>query len=146
MVLRQKLILAALMFSLISLGCKNNKDSNAFSEDQILTMLNNFYTEYITVNSKFPVDYDKVSTLKNEFCTARLIHDLENQGYDYDPFLNAQDSDTSWLNSLEILKDPVSKDLYVVSYTDSFTKKKVIVKLIVVKIKDEYKIYSIQAL
>lgn len=80
-------------------------------------MLREFYTLYITENSKVS-DFDAaaVKNIKNKYVTERLIMELEKAILDYDPFLNAQDCETSWIKTLEIHPDTTLENTWEVSY------------------------------
>ena len=123
------------------LNCKNTPAQNEYSEEQIVNMLKNFYTGYITENSKIPENKEKLDSIKNEYCTTKLLNYIQKQFLerviDYDPFLNAQMIDTRMLETLTIKKDSVKNNLYYVSYTYGGLNT---IKLTVVKEKDCYKI------
>ena len=107
-------------------------------------MLKSFYTSYITQFSKDEPFEPKLDSIKKIYCTSRLIKEIKaktsNGEIDWDILINAQDSDTSYLNSLKIKLDPEIENLYHISYGDSRFKEKVRINLIVVKEKEVYKI------
>lgn len=61
-----------------------------------------FYSSYITEFSKFPPDMDKLQALKQKYCTAELLGRLANAELDADPFLNVQDFDAAWAETLTV--------------------------------------------
>lgn len=80
-------------------------------------MLREFYTLYITENSKVG-DFDAVAVknIKSKYMTGRLLTKLEKTMWDYDPFLHAQDCETSWIKTLEIHPDTTRENTWEVSY------------------------------
>ena len=130
-------IVAVLSFTSQYAQCQNRND-----EKEVLKLLNEFYHKYITENSKVPLDEVRINSIKAKYCTSRLINRIKNQRLDYDPFLNAQDCDITWLETLVVNKG-ITQNQYIVSYKDNFTKNDVIIKLNVVKQGGSFKIDSI---
>lgn len=80
-------------------------------------MLREFYTLYIAENCKAgDFDVTAVRNIKNKYVTDKLLMKLDEAMLDYDPFLNAQDCDESWIKTLEITHIPNSDDIYQISY------------------------------
>lgn len=127
-------------------NCKSVQSPDKSSDDQILAMLKSFYTSYITEVAESGND-KTLETVKSKYCSDNLLRkiktQIENEELDYDPFINAQDSDKAWLKTLSITKDPHKLNIFVVSYTDNYTGKPVTVKLSVIKFKGLYKIDAI---
>jgi len=128
-----------MLFSAYS--CQSNQPGS--TDEQIISMLKDFYTAYIIENAKMPTDYEKINSMKKNYCTANLLNKIEKEEFDYDPFLNAQDSNIEWLNTLTVKKDIKNDNLYKVSYKDTFSGTQVLIKLIVIKEKESYKINAI---
>ena len=133
------LTLGVMLLNIIS--CQSNQPHS--TEEQKIGMLKEFYTSYITANEKIPLDFAKIDSVKKEYCTANLLSKIKKKKLDYDPFLKAQDSNIKWLKSLSVEKDSKEKNLYHVTYTDSFSGKKIIIDLIVIKKNESYKIDDI---
>jgi hypothetical protein len=119
--------------------------SNA-DEEQVVNMLTDFYTGYITIIAKGPMDFeDKLIALKEKCCTKKLLdkvaEDFKNE-LDYDPFINAQDSDVAWLKTLSVVKEPQKENTYSVSYRSNDTTK-VVIHLRVIKQDSSFKIDGI---
>jgi hypothetical protein len=113
-------------------------------------MLKEFYTTYISEIGKKRgnnerINWEKINAIPKEYCTVRLLKEIENdKELDYDPFINAQDADLKSLKTLSIKKNIEVPNGYVVTYGDSFGKEEVsIIKVVVVKEKDGYKIDSV---
>ena len=122
------------------------KSQSNSDEEQVVNMLTDFYTGYITIIAKGPVDYeDKLIALKEKCCTKKLLdkiaEDFKNE-LDYDPFINAQDSDVAWLKTLSVVKEPQTENTYSVSYRNNDTTK-VVIHLLVVKQGSLFKIDGI---
>jgi len=131
-------ILNVVLFS--TLNCQSKQSGS--TDKQVIIMLKDFYTSYITENAKMPPDFSKINSIKNKYCTSTFLHKLETDKLDYDPFLNAQDCDTEWLKTL-LIKMDTEKNLYQVSYKDISSGTQVVIKLIV---KKENKVYKIDAI
>jgi len=63
--------------------CKSNQPT---SDEQIVNMLRDFYTSYISENAKMHPNTAKIDSIKAKYCTSNLIHELEDGELDYDPF------------------------------------------------------------
>lgn len=120
-------------------GCNMNAQNN-FSSTNAKAMLKAFYTEYITESSKFPTNYEKLSQIREKYCTKELLLEIEKLDLDYDLILNAQDTELSTLESLSIKEE--KNNLFIVSYI--FYADKVEVKLYVKLIHNKYKIVKIE--
>jgi hypothetical protein len=124
----------------ITISCKSQPNS---SDEQVLSMLKSFYMSYITENAKMPPNVSKVNSLKEKYCTAKLLRRVEQEELDYDPFLKAQASNTEWLKTLVVKKDKIGNNQYSVSFTDPYNDSQIVIKLIVKIEKESYKIDSI---
>ena len=109
-------------------------------------MLKNFYRAYMT---SFAIDPPEVSDIKLDsirklYCTKQLTDSLAkawaNSDLDFDPFINAQDADTSNLKSLQISKDDQA---YSVCYMDYSAKQSVCIHLKLVEENHSLKIASV---
>jgi len=105
-------------------------------------MLKDFYTAYVTEVSKMPEDLKKIDLIKTRFCTASLLSELRKKELDYDPFLNAQDSDMGLLKTLKI-EESKRIGFYIVTYMDNFSKKPVRIVLSIVRDAGRYRINEI---
>lgn len=130
--------LGLIIFSIIS--CKSQSYS---LDEQVLSMLKDFYTSYITESAKMPPSVSKVNSLKEKYCTAKLLQKIAREEFDYDPFLKAQDCNIEWLKTLAVKKDTTGSNQYCISYTDTYNNTQIVIKLVVAKEKDLYKIDSI---
>ena len=129
-----------------TVNCISVQSQDKTSDDEILKMLNSFYTSYITERSKMPEDEKKVELIKSKYFTANLLDKLDKlnkQGLNYDPFINAQDWDIDLLKKLMIRKEIKSNNIFEVSYPDNYRKTLTKIKLIVIKQNDNYKIDDI---
>lgn len=114
--------------------------------DAATEMLKEFYTKYITEISKTSPSAKKLQSIKKQYCTAGLLSRMKELELDYDPFINAQDTDDSWIKTLSVKKDPKKgKGLYTVSFSDTESKTTITVRLSIVKDGDDYKIDGIAA-
>lgn len=110
-------------------------------KQEVLSMLNLFYSEYITQCSNLT---DNAVAGRNaiieKYCTAELAAKVKNSEPDSDPFLNAQDCDIAWLKTLTITQDENNKDTYYVCYTAAPGEEPNCVDLKVIEEKGSFKI------
>lgn len=137
-----KIILFACTILVSTTTCRSGQPKDKSSDEQILEMLKTFYTVYITENTKMPIDIAKIESLKKQYCTTTLLQKIQNEEYDYDPFLKAQDCSIEWLNTLSIKRENLNNQ-YIVTYFDDYSKTNITIKIIIVKELDSYKIDSI---
>ena len=124
---------------LSTLGCKNSSAQEKFSEEKVKEMLKEFYTSYITLNSKIPNDAKKNDSIIDKYCTKNAFNELAGEErIEYDPFLKSQMVETRILKTMTFRKDSAKDNIYYVSYT--YNKDHVTIKLLIVKEKDGYKI------
>ena len=109
--------------------------------DEIPEFIHSFYDSYLKEVDNFPVNFEKVDSLKSKFCSKQLLAKLDSLDLTYDPFLNAQDVTTNLMKSLVIEKE--EDNLCVVTYIDDYTKKKVSVRLKVNKLEEGFEISDI---
>jgi hypothetical protein len=141
--MRAKYLLFFIAVFIANSKCQSQSKAN---DEQVVTMLKEFYTSYITVisESKDSMEF-KLDSIKLKYCTLKLIKQIaDDEELDYDPFLNAQDAHLECLQTLTILKDPNSPNFYCISYVDNYSKRQITIKLGVVKQKNKYKIDSIE--
>lgn len=86
-----------------------------------MEMLREFYTLYITENDKKKRDTQRIATIKEKYVTPKLLAKIDSAmlyyELDYDPFVNAQDYDTTWINTLEIAPVPERTNTFDICYT-----------------------------
>lgn len=114
--------------------------NNNTGNDTAIKTIRSFYTEYITADNGMPVNETQLNSIKRKYCTPRLIHALQQDEMDYDPFLNAQDCDLSWISTLSVKRDTEEHDLYYVQYKDTASKETIHLKLKLKYGNGEYKI------
>lgn len=113
------------------------------SNDSAVIMLKQFYISYITASEE-SLDQKKLNLIKKQYCTKKILNRIaKDEELDSDPFVNAQDTNMDWLKTLVISKDAQNANVYIASYVDSYTKKRIINKLLVVKEGRVYKIDDI---
>lgn len=103
-----------------------------------------FYVSYISENAKDVVDKNSLKELKNKYVTKSLLDKLQILELDYDPFVNAQDYNAEWLKNIEISKDKLNDNIYIVYINDNGTKTSI--SLVIKKEVDQYKIDDINNL
>jgi hypothetical protein len=109
-------------------------------------MLRQFYIAYMTAfNDTSTTDVEKeLATLQHSYCTASLLKRIPQLAdkIDADPFLQAQDNDSSLAKSLVIKRDPKKPSVYIVSYLDG-TPSKAAIHVSVVREKEGYKLADV---
>lgn len=107
----KKIIFFITLLTIIVGGCKQ-KSRNPAEET-----LREFYTQYIT-ECAGNYNSDVINNIMAKFVTKELTQKLKTLELDYDPFLNAQDCDTTWLKTLEInpVQGPGMDDAYRICY------------------------------
>ncbi|RXK82814.1 DUF3828 domain-containing protein [Filimonas effusa] len=116
------------------------------TEEKANQLLKEFYTKYITAFATEPAGPEnekKIKELQKEYCTAAFFKKIPGiiEESEADPFLDAQDSNIAYLETLTIEKG-AAKDEYIVSYIPK--EDKIIVHVTVVKEGDSYKIDSVK--
>lgn len=116
-------------------------------EEQVKSMLKDFYTGYISTIAAGADDYGaKLEALTKKYCTTKLTKKIEKDqadGMDYDPYIKAQDADSAWLKTLSIQKDAQKPNGYTASYMDNSSHKKITISLLVIKQGENFKIDSV---
>lgn len=145
-------VAAILIYLAACAGCTNktssvnkeqpviNSDAKGTENDTAIKMIRSFYSEYITINNEVSVDEARLAAIKKKYCTARLLSALQQEEMDYDPFLNAQDCDTSWIRTMSVKHDVLENDIYHVQYKDVSTQENIRVKLKLNHENGEYRI------
>lgn len=117
----------------------------AQAQDGALEMLKHFYKQYIIESQKMPSPARRknISEIKKQNCTQNFLIKIATEELDSDPFLKAQDIDSSCLKTLAIKRDLKKDNLYQVTYLDSYNHHNIIITVTVIKQKDEFKIDDI---
>lgn len=124
--------------------------SNSTSDEQIISLCENFYISYITeISEGTLVNSDKrLDSIKQIYCTSDLLKNfwrkMENNEMDWDPFIKAQDANIKCLKTLNVGKNTQQINWYFVSYIDNYNGEKVVIELKYIKDNGSYKIDSIR--
>ncbi|MDR0468098.1 MAG: YbjP/YqhG family protein, partial [Campylobacteraceae bacterium] len=97
------------------------KNIDSFYENQTdnsaVKMLREFYTQYITQNAKVDgYDHNVIIAIQNSYLSKDLLKKLKEAELDYLPFLNAQDCELDWLETLEIVPQNNDGNSYKVCF------------------------------
>ena len=109
----KKVTIILSILAVITNGC------GQVSKKTVEQTLKEFYTQYITECDKTPTNFDTIEKIKENFLTKALIQKLQMAELDYDPFLNAQDCDKSWIETIEIKPVTETENIYKVCYRSS---------------------------
>jgi hypothetical protein len=140
-----KLILT-LLFVVTAITSKAQNNSS----EQAITMLNKFYTAYM---SEFSSSHDlrviehNLLSLRQKYCTSTCLKQYQKlvEQTDADPLIKAQDSDKDLLKTLNIKRNLKKTNLYTVSYIAiNDNNEKIVINLIVIKQNGLPKIASIE--
>jgi hypothetical protein len=110
-----------------------------------IKMLEDFYTSYMKEFTDLSYGHKhRTNVILKKYCTVSLINKIPKLAdqMDSDPFLKAQDSDSSWVKSLVVKKDLKRSGVYIVSYRDG-NNTNTIIHSLVVKQKQIYKIADV---
>ncbi|HVV55801.1 MAG TPA: hypothetical protein VHC47_10770 [Mucilaginibacter sp.] len=116
---------------------------NSSSDRKAISMLNFFYTSYITeVSNGNPRTFKRnIDSIQKKYCTTTLLAKIKKKELDTDPFLKAQDSNIEFLKTLVIKKDFKKPNTYIVSYGDN--NDKTTIHLVVKEQKEVFKIFDL---
>lgn len=131
------------LFSFQMLSGKNLFTPNSTQSDTsiVIERLYEFYTKYITENSKHTTNYKNIELLKSEYCTNSLLQQINSQLFDFDPFINGQDCDIKWLKTLTIITDQSVDNAFIISYFN--INERIIIKVKVIKYNNKFYINEI---
>jgi hypothetical protein len=138
------LIFLTLLSVCMFINLNNIRAQNEPGNDASI-MLKEFYTQYVTESQKRPGPSRRknINEIKKHYCTQNLLIKIATEELDSDPFLKAQDIDSSCLKTLTIKRDFKKNNLYQVTYLDSYSQHNRTIMIAVVKQKDEFKIDDI---
>jgi hypothetical protein len=122
----------------------NVKAQNSSTDKKVFRMLKEFYTSYITSLSIIsPLNIEKADSIKLKYCDVTMLNNINNQfkkgELDFDPFLKAQDIDSSCLKTLSFSKDLKRPNTFAVYYISNHIK-----TVIYLKVAKENSIYKIK--
>ncbi len=110
------------IFTLLNLSVYGNTFSPS-QDKQISEMLNHFYKSYINEISKDTHNFLTINSIKNRYLTLVLQDKIALSEIGYDSIIDAQDSSLEWLDTLKIEKNKQKDDEFLISYTDTYSKK-----------------------
>ena len=147
------LLLLVLFFTIQSCGQsssknpnnKENKVSNVtnYEDGKAIQFLKEFYTAYILECDKPVGNWKTLLSIRNKYLTKSLIKTLDELELDYDPIIQGQDCDKSWLNTLEVNSEAGQKNVFNVCFFYAFENRKKCIKLSVVNDNGNYLINNI---
>lgn len=135
-------IIFGILFSNIIYSQAKPKENNT-SNEEIVQMLKSFYKEYVNENDKMPVNDEKVELIKKKYCTSKLLKKMGLIELDFDPFIDAQDFESTLLKTIEISKDKKINNIFKACYFTTFNNKTVCVKFRIAKVNNTFKIDDI---
>ena len=130
--------------SCVRLSAKQNYSE----EEKIILTLKKFYTEYITSWSMPSREsIEEGERILQKYVTQNLLDYLDSltaHGYlSSCPFIQAQDYDLSWIETMIIKKEPSGENIYSFSRWSGYYKRYITIKMTVVQENDSYKIDSL---
>lgn len=140
----QKILFVVLVFLCNSLFSQNNADSLNFKKFEFL---HSFYSEYFIAASRDLPDFSKIDSLQSHYCTTELYNKLlylyDAEEIDADPFLESQDPQKEWVESLLINVDDQDNSLFIITYKVNEQKTNQIQLRVIEVAKNNFKISSI---
>lgn len=94
--MKMKLFFLSVLSLAVFISC--NQGNNSDMKETI----KKFYSSYIIENSQVPEDWDKINKLKKQYCTTKFLAKIEQSELEADPFLDVQDYNEDWINTLNI--------------------------------------------
>jgi hypothetical protein len=157
--------IAITFLTLGAIGCASAQ--NTFNEEQAVKMLTEFYTAYNLAHAtaestaKFSPTaasntlIKQLDSLQKKYCTKELRRELSalfmKEGLDHDILINDYYTDANHLNTLTVLKVPIKKNEFTVSYIAPYTdprgkpaEMKTVLHVTVVIEDGEYKIKTVR--
>src|ERR1700686_4131905 len=115
--MRSRISIIFLMIALLIMTSFNLVQAqNRSSDTLVMKMLRDFYTSYMNEFTDLSSGHEqKTNAILKQYCTVNLINKIPKLAdqMDSDPFLKAQDSDSSWAKSLVIIKDLKRPNVYI---------------------------------
>jgi len=144
-------LLLGLLFTIQSYGQNSSKKLNSkenevssvsnYEDEKSIQFLKEFYTIYILNWDN--EDWDAFLSFRNKYLTKSLVKTLDELELDYDPIIQGQDCDKSWVNTLEITSEAGQKNVFNVCFFYAFENQKKCIKLSVVNNNGNYLINNI---
>lgn len=123
-----------LIASFLLLNCigGNTRTANSQEDDPIISVLKEFYTEYIALNLVDVIDDTAVLELKEKYLSTCLLKKLSSQELNFDPIVDAQDYREEWVAVIEVTSIDSLNNLYAITLPDNMSnnKDRIIVKVI----------------
>jgi len=118
------------------------------ADEEVFAMLKEFYTGYILGFTDIsPEGRKREDSILRKYCEPALLRKIDKKTrsgeLDWDPFLDAQDMDTTCIKTLKFAKDAAKPDVYVVSYVYPGEKKTSMIHLNVARPATGYKIRDV---
>lgn len=142
---RRFAIFSLIITLLFMASCSTETTGTATSgadTDKATAAIKEFYAAYIAEMSKMPPNQGQVEALKQKHCTAHFLNVLKDAELEEDPFLNAQDVDETWAETLEVTAK--ADDLYSVCYVMGFDNSKHCVEVAAVDADGQWKIDNVK--
>ncbi|MDR1403547.1 MAG: YbjP/YqhG family protein [Tannerellaceae bacterium] len=116
---------------------------SADGNEKAVRLLKEFYTAYISCCDSPDGDWETLRSIRNKYLTKSLQDKLEHPDLDYDPIIQAQDCDKSWIETLEIKPDAERQNVYDVYYAPALNQKKICIRLLLANDNGNYLIADV---
>ena len=136
--------LLLVFFTIQSCGQSSSKNLNSqendisttsvtsYEEEKTIQFLKEFYVAYILECDKPDGNWKTLLSLRNKHLTKNLIKRLDELDLDYDPIIEGQDCDKSWLNTLEVNSEEGQKNVFNICFFYAFENQMKCIRLSVV--------------
>lgn len=109
-------------------------------EDKEKIILYEFFSAYISEKSKPNTNPEVIDSLKKNYCKDEYILFLDTAHFEADPFLDVQDYDKKWLESLTVYIEDPKLNVYKICFHISFNNEQ---KCVNVKLTNDGKISEV---
>jgi hypothetical protein len=121
---------ATMLITLVNTACRQPGGSDAKRAEaaaaaaqdrdaKAVAIIKDFYTAYMyqfAASSSGPANQEKLDSIASQYCSGDLISEIHKTELEADPFIHAQDCDSAWVKTLQVIKDSVKQNTYNISY------------------------------
>ena len=120
----------ALIVSALAVACKQPGGSDAKRAEaaaaaaqdrdaKAIAIVKDFYTAYMYQLAAIvsgPASQEKLDSIASQYCSGHLLTEIHKTELEADPFRHAQDCDSAWVKTLQVIKDSAKQNTYNISY------------------------------
>jgi hypothetical protein len=130
---------------LLTLGFTQPSCAQIREQTKPVNFIKAFYTNYVLkISGDRPPNRKEMDIFMNNYCTKELLQKIKDEELDEDPFIRAQDSDSSSVKTLSVIAEQGQPNSFLVSYLITNNKKIVNIHVKLVAFNTSYKIDGIR--